>query len=654
MDVREEIRALFLIECDEHMEALHEGLAALRATPADAETIATVFRAVHSIKVGAAAFGFADLVAFAHGYESGLDDLRCGRSVLTPDSLGELVRSADRLADLVAAARAGVPGPAGSPPVEVERAEIEHAEGERAEVGAPAVAAGTARLRVGFRPFPTLYERGHEPAVLLRALALLGPMQASCNPRLVPRLEDLDAESAYLAWTIEIDALGGEAAVREVFEFAESDCALTIEPVPPAAAPAPADAPAPVAAAVAAPVQSPAPVQSTPPMAPTVRVDLARVDRLINLVGELVISQSVLSQSVLERDGSAAASLDALRQLTREIQESVLAIRAQPVKSLFQRMARVVRDAAASTGKKVELVTTGELTEVDKTVIERLADPLTHMLRNAVDHGLEPAEARKAVGKSDTGTVRLAAEHRSGRVLIEIADDGAGIDRARVRALAVERGLVAADARLSDAEIDGLLFLPGFSTARRVSDLSGRGVGMDVVKRSIVALGGRIAIASKPGQGTTFSISLPLTLAILDGMVVRVGAETVVVPLAVILEILKPLPGQMHRIGAGGTVVRVRGEYLPVIDVGERLGFRGAPETGVVLVIETSGGERRALAVDAIEEQRQVVMKGIGSDWGSVVGGAAATILGNGRVALVLDTDALVDGAAPGARALAG
>ncbi|MFT3973827.1 MAG: chemotaxis protein CheA [Amaricoccus sp.] len=664
MDALDEIRALFLVECEEHLEALHEGFAALRLNPGDAEVIATVFRAVHSVKGGAAAFGLAELVEFAHGFESHLDDLRGGRVALTPAGLVEMVASADRLADLVAAARSD----AASEP----------------EPGSEPGSDQPGWLRVRFRPYPTLYERGHEPAVLLRALGGLGPMRTACNLRLVPGLEDLDPESVYLAWTVEIAAAGGEAAVREIFEFAEGDCELVVEPiaepdgrpagkadaaVPAAVAPA-AQAPvveAPVAspAAVAVPVAPAVPAATgvaTPVAAPspTVRVDLARVDRLINLVGELVISQSVLSQSLTEAGGAAAEGLDALRHLTREIQESVLAVRAQPLKPLFQRMARVVRDAATLTGKTVELVTSGELTEVDKTVIERLADPLTHMLRNAVDHGLEMPEARRAAGKPEVGTVRLAAEHRSGRVLIEIADDGAGIDRARVRAIAVERGLVPADAVLGEAEIDGLLFLPGFSTARQVSDLSGRGVGMDVVKASIAALGGRIVIASTSGRGTTFSISLPLTLAILDGMVVRAGGETLVVPLAVILEMLKPAPEQIHRIGEHGRVVQVRGEFLPVIDVAERLGFRGASTAGpgVVLVIETSDGERRALAVDAIEDQRQVVMKSLGSGWGPVAGVAAATILGNGRVALVLDTDALVDGTqtgpAPGALALAG
>ena len=633
MDPIEEIRALFLVECEEHLAGLCDGLAALKRAPHDAETLATVFRAVHSVKGGAAAFGFTDLVGFAHHLEATLDDLRSGRRALTPDVLAGLVRSSDRLADLIAAAREGAPAPS--------------------DVPVPGTASDPRAVwRLRFRPFPTLFERGHEPAILLRELGRLGPMRLACDTGLLPGLDDLDPEGAYLAWTAEIAATGGAAAISAVFEFAEGDCELVIEPAEGDCEPVIEPAPEPAPESAAAPAPAP-PARAE--AAATVRVDLARVDRLIDLVGELVVAQSVLAQSAAE-GGGAAEGLDALRQLTREIQESVLAIRAQPVKPLFQRMARVVRDAAASTGKAVELVTAGEGVEVDKTVIERLADPLTHMIRNAVAHGLEAPEARRSAAKPATGTIRLSAEHRSGRVLIEIADDGAGIDRARVRAIAVERGLVAPEASLSDAEIDGLLFLPGFSTARRVSDLSGRGVGMDVVKRSIAALGGRIAIASAPGRGTTFAISLPLTLAILDGMVVRAGGETVVVPLAVILEMLKPAPAELHRLGERGRVIQVRGDFLPLVDVAERLGFRAAAAArpGVVLVIETADGERRALAVDAIEGQRQVVMKGLGPGWGVTRGIAAATILGNGRVALVLDTDALVDEAAPPARAPAG
>ena len=383
------------------------------------------------------------------------------------------------------------------------------------------------------------------------------------------------------------------------------------------------------------------------------RVDLDRVDRLINLVGELVINQAMLSQSVIElglaNSSAIAAGLDEFKQLTREVQESVLAIRAQPVKSLFQRMSRIVREAADATGKMVRFVTEGEMTEVDKTVIERLADPLTHMIRNAVDHGLERPESRAGTGKPEEGVVRLTAEHRSGRVLIEVSDDGAGLNRERIRQIAIEKGLVPEDAVLTDAEIDNLLFLPGFSTAKTVSDFSGRGVGMDVVKRSIASLGGRISISSQPGEGTCFSISLPLTLAILDGMIVTVANETVVVPLSAILKMLKPDASQIDPLGRDEAVVQVRGEFIPIIDVGYQLGFGAKLDDyrdRVMLLIETGDGGQRALVVDAIQDQRQVVIKGLEENYGEISGIAAATILGDGRIALILDPDVIVSDAA--------
>ena len=368
----------------------------------------------------------------------------------------------------------------------------------------------------------------------------------------------------------------------------------------------------------------------------------------------------MLSQRVVEADlrraSGVAVALAALDQLTREIQEGVMAIRAQPVKTLFQRMARIVREVAEATGKSVRLRTEGEGVEVDRTVIERLADPLTHMIRNAVDHGVETIEARLAAGKPAQGELRLAAAHRSGRIVIEVSDDGAGVDRARVRAKAIERGMIAPDAQLSNADIDNLLFLPGFSTASTVSDISGRGVGMDVVRRSIQALGGRIAIASRPGEGTTFSMSLPLTLAVLDGMMVSVAGQTLVIPLTAIVETLRPKPGDVHGLGRGARVIADRGGFVPLIDVGREFAFRAEaadPVESVVLIVETEISTRSALIVDAIVDQRQVVIKSLETNYQNVAGVAAATILGDGRVALIIDIDAFVarahrgDGALP-------
>jgi two-component system chemotaxis sensor kinase CheA len=315
------------------------------------------------------------------------------------------------------------------------------------------------------------------------------------------------------------------------------------------------------------------------------------------------------------------------------------------VKSVFQRMPRLVREVATMTGKSVRLVTEGEETEVDKTVIERLADPLTHMIRNAIDHGLEKPEVRLATGKPEEGQVRLSALHRSGRIVIEVEDDGAGIDRPRVKAIAAAKGLIAADAPLSDDEIDNLIFLPGFSTAETVSDISGRGVGMDVVKRSIQALGGRISIVSRPGQGSTFTMSLPLTLAVLDGMVVTVAGQTLVVPLTAIVETLQPKDIDVHGFGGSTRVIAIRNRFTPLIDVGAELGYRHEPTdalAGVALLVESEGGVRSALLVDAIQGQRQVVIKSLEANYRHVPGIAAATILGDGRVALILDVDAVV------------
>jgi two-component system chemotaxis sensor kinase CheA len=321
-----------------------------------------------------------------------------------------------------------------------------------------------------------------------------------------------------------------------------------------------------------------------------------------------------------------------------------MAIRAQPVKSVFQRMPRLVREVAAAVSKEVRLVTEGENTEVDKTVIERLSDPITHMIRNAIDHGLESTEKRLAAGKPAEGQVRLAAFHRSGRIVIEVSDDGAGINRPRVKDIAASKGLIDPNVPLSDEEIDNLIFLPGFSTASTVSDISGRGVGMDVVKRSINALGGRISINSTPGKGSVFTMSLPLTLAVLDGMVVSAGGQTLIAPLSAIIETLQPKMTEVKPIGPNAWVMAIRDSFVPLIDVGMVLGYRTEPvdPANCVALLVEEGATRAALLVDAIQGQRQVVIKSLEANYRHVVGIAAATILGDGRVALILDVDAVI------------
>lgn len=545
-------------------------------------------------------------------------------------------------------------------------------------------------LRILFRPRVELYEKANDAVVLLRELERLGAMTVTCDLSEVPLLDALDPHGACLGFDIRLVTDRDEQAVREVFEFCEEDCDLVIRaegaPQAPAAqtaaqtvaAPKPdpaailnalrpaAPAPTQATAAPAMPAD-PAPAKPADPAraaedaaaqraaaapAPaTIRVDLDRVDRLINLVGELVINQAMLAQAVAGADGArdpaVSGGLDELDQLTREIQESVMAIRAQPLKPLFQRMSRIVREVAEATGKKVRLVTEGEWTEVDKTVVERLADPLTHMIRNAIDHGLEKPADRLAAGKPEEGVVRLSAAHRSGRVVIQISDDGAGVNRDKVRAIAVARGLVAADAQLTESEIDNLIFLPGFSTNEQVTAISGRGVGMDVVKRSIHALSGRIFVKSKRGRGSEFTLSLPLTLAVLDGMVVTVDGQTLVAPLSAIVETMSLDAGKLRSFGAGAAVIADRDGFAPIIDTAAELGFRPrrrveGGDKGVALLVESEGGGRSALVVDAIQDQRQVVIKSLETNYGRVPGVAAATILGDGRVALILDVDALV------------
>jgi two-component system chemotaxis sensor kinase CheA len=696
------IKETFFQECEEQLGELESGLLAMEGGQTDSETVNAVFRAVHSIKGGAGAFKLDELVRFAHIFETALDLVRADRLTPSPDVLKVMLRAADVLADLVRCARDG--GDVDAARVSVLSGEL----GALADVPAAAPASPSPQpvvagggddfdfkpitlsidlepeapsenvFSIRFKPKREMYAKANDAVLLLRELGRLGTLQVACDQSGLPAFADLDPEDAYLAWTIELTTASDETAVREVFEFVDGDCELDVqlksrpavvdvaEAVVPAAVTeaaaeirevAPAgggaaepsqDAPKPVMAAKADSGKEAGAAAASASQA-TIRVDLERVDRLINLVGELVINQAMLSQRVLEvgvaRASSVAMGLDELEHLTREIQESVMAIRAQPVKPLFQRMSRIVREVADSTGKVVRLKTEGENTEVDRTVIERLADPLTHMIRNAVDHGLEKPEARIAAGKPAEGVVNLTAVHRSGRIVIEVADDGAGINRTRVREIAVNKGLISADAQLSNSEIDNLLFLPGFSTAQKVSNISGRGVGMDVVKRSISALGGRISISSRPGQGSTFSMSLPLTLAVLDGMVVKVANETLVVPLTAIVETLKPKPQEVHQLGATSAVMSIRGSFIPMVDVARELGYRSDATdamAGVALLVETEGGARSALLVDAIQDQRQVVIKSLEANYGHVPGIAAATILGDGRIALIADVDGII------------
>ncbi len=654
------LKGTYFEECAELLDAAYAHLAAIEAGNADNETVHAIFRAIHSIKGGGGAFGFDRMVSFAHALESVLDQLRDGRLALSADIAALLLKSTDILGDLVAASRTGTTKPADFEAASL--AALRHTAGETADNpaqsfhAAPAAAAATLRLRIA--PLPPLFQRANEPLLLLRELRRLGPLTLTADLAQLPDLAAMDPESAYLAWDATLTTSADRAAIEEIFDFVSDCCDVHIGPAATdadgaGAAPA-APAPQRRADGAAKPTPAAATGGATGSASPSIRVDVEKVDRLVNLVGEMVINQAMLVQLGArlppELCAGLLSGLETMSQHLRELQEAVMAVRAQPVKSVFARMPRLVRELSAQLGKEVRLVLTGEGTEIDKTVIEQLADPLTHMLRNALDHGIEPPAARLAAGKPRQGTIQLGAAHRSGRIVIDMIDDGGGIVRDRVLAKARAQGLVAPDVALSDDEIDNLIFAPGFSTAEAVSDISGRGVGMDVVKRNIQALSGRVSVSSTPGRGARFTLSLPLTLAILDGMVVAVGPECYIIPVTTIIESLRPKPPQIHAVAGHGDVLAIRGEYVPLIYLHRLFGVPGAasdPCQGIIVIVDGEGGRRIGLVVDDLLTQQQVVVKSLETNFAAVDGIGGATILGDGKVALIIDVARLHAAAGP-------
>ncbi len=668
----------FFEECEDLLVALTEGLSDMRDGQADDETVNAVFRAVHSIKGAAGAFSLEDLVGFAHTFETVLDEVRGGRLDADENLLRVLQRAGDVLSDLVDAARNDTP--ADQDQVAPVLDDLKSFLGDEGVVEEEFVfealtlsfdePAAPNRYHVTFSPGKEFYATGNDPLLIIRALQELGNTTVEIDTSGLPdTFEGYDWASGYLSWKIDLEGPQNDLPILEVFQFVEDLCDLkvsSIETDDPADIPVPfiADEPeqvepsdtvAPIEIASEATTPEPPKPQKKPATEKqakrsnaTLRVDPERVDRLINAVGELIINQSVISQrleeAALPNSSDLFADLDDYKLLAREIQEGVMAIRAQPVKPLFQRMMRIAREAADATSKDVTLLTEGEGTEVDKIVVERLADPLTHMIRNAIDHGIETPDDREAAGKKRDGVLRLTASQRSGSIVIEIIDDGAGLNRPRIKEIAIEKGVIAPDAQLSDQEIDHLLFAPGFSTAKEVTNLSGRGVGMDVVKTAITALGGRIAISSVRGEGTTFSITLPLTLAVMDGMIIFVGGQTMVVPITSILETIRPTDADLSPIGLSSHLLRIRGDYVPIIDLADRLGTppcKKALTDRVLLLIQTETVAQCALVVDDIFDQRQVVVKSMQGNYGEIAGISGATILGDGKIALIIDPEAI-------------
>lgn len=706
---QDDIQLIFLQECDEGLASAETGLIACQSNPQDSEAINGIFRAVHSIKGGAGAFGFTALQHYTHKFETVLAQVRDGERPLLAELLTVLFRAFDILTDHVNAIKGDCDTPDDA---EMSRQLEEIAEsaaetdgpvematesGVAAESAVPAIdgldfdldgllnsldqpdggeSPQAKEWLVIVRPLAAAMTNGSEPLLLLRELVDLGARCVHVDVDDVPDLDSFDAEAAYLEWHYRLPSTVSRDDIADIFDFigpavqlqiesvdaepAEEEAELIVAEGP---APQPAIEPAPqvaqarpepkVEAATPAPAKEESPVSGSSSAAPvtsakagqTIRVDLEKLDRLVNTVGELVITQAMLAQQLSTQGMSQIPEVADLDHLTRELQDCAMSIRAQPIRSVFSRVPRIVRELEAETGKRVRLDVEGEGTELDKTVVERIGEPLTHLIRNAIDHGLESPEERIAAGKAAEGVVRLSAEHRGGRILICVSDDGRGINRERVFAKAVERGLVAPDAQLSDEEIDNLIFAPGFSTAQTVSNISGRGVGMDVVRQNVQALGGRISISSRPGQGSTFTLALPLTLAIADGMIVGVGDQTLVVPLTHIVESLRPGAEEVRRLGGGKFMLNVRGQFLPVQHVGSRLGIDAAevdPTQAVLIVVESETAGHSVLMVDAIKDQRQVVIKSLETNFHQIDGVAGATILGDGRVALILDVETIV------------
>ncbi len=678
-DGLDEIQAIFFEECAEGLAVAERGLSAMAAGQMSADTIAGVFRAVHSIKGGSGAFGHDALLAFSHRFENVLDEVRGGTIPPNAAVTGIMLGAFDILSDHVTAAQTGAATPAdatmleqldrllatkgepvpavpavpdamdefGFAPVTVDLAGFDDAFGfEPVPVSLDDLGGASASgWTVRFGPSRDALANGGEPILVIRELERMGGTVLAVDLAALPALRDLDPEASYCLWTIGLPGTAAEADIRECFDFVSPDSRIEIirAEATPEAVPTPVET---VSLRIVEPAAPPAPEARTgDPAQQTIRVDLAKLDQLLNLIGELVIQGSILSDRLAPADHERV-ELPQLSRLTRQIQDNVMSLRAQPIRQAFSRVPRMLRDLMAATGKQVALETTGETTEVDKGVLEKIGDPLTHMIRNAVDHGIESPEERLAAGKPAEGTIRLSAEQKGARIVVTVSDDGRGIDRTRVRAKAIEKGIVSADAVLTDEEIDNLICAPGFSTAETISSISGRGVGMDVVRSNVEALGGRVEIHSVPGEGTSFTMALPLTLAILDGMIVRLADQRFVLPLANVVETVRPEPGQVKRVSPTAEVIELRGAYLPMRRASELFGIaehrRRSPEASVVIIVESGASGLVGLMIDTIENRREVVIKSLEDNLYPIRGLGGATILGDGSIALILDIDALI------------
>jgi len=671
----DQLRKMFYEECRENLEVLETVLLGLDPSEVEQETINTIFRAAHSIKGGAATFNLFDISEFTHSVEAYLDEVRNQKMSLSGHSVDVLLKAGDCIKEMLEGHENGQAVESElKQSVSLSLAELLKGSPTESSLSVsdsddlPSIDDSEADLsdwQISFTPHSDLFFSGNDPLRIIGELTELDEQaQIICDSSKLPELAELEAELCYLSWRIRLNGQVNKQDILEVFEWVEDQCDLTVErsaqasqtqasdievPLEQTTAPMP-----PVSQGSAAPSQGEkkAPVKSgkTESAVSSIRVDIDKVDSLINLVGELVITQSMLTE--IGNDFSADKleklknGLDQLLQNSKDLQENVLNIRMLPMSFAFSRFPRLVRDLSGRLGKLVDLQINGEGTELDKTVLERIVDPLVHLVRNGIDHGLEVPEVRTARGKPDTGVIKLNAFHQGGSIIIEVKDDGAGIDCDRLWQKALDKGVLTHDARredMSDQQIVNLIFAPGFSTADEVSDISGRGVGMDVVKRNIEELGGHIEVESALGKGSAFTISLPLTLAILDGQLVKVAGQVYVIPLLTIVESIQIEPDCVKHASGGIELYRLRDENIPLLRLHEEfeMGTSGDLDGHILCIVE-GAGNRVGILIDELLDQQQVVIKSLESNYCKVAGISGATILGDGSVSLILDIQGLI------------
>lgn len=662
---------VFFEESFEGLDDMESGLLELNVGEPDNETINTIFRAAHSIKGGSGTFGFVEIANFTHVMETLMDEMRAGQRMVSQEAIELLLQSVDVLRGMLEATR-------DSDDLDIETINKLQSELEKVLSGDAGSATEQSQAdensinaeesqsiegwSIQFAPFENIFMTGNDPFRLINELDELGELEVVVNDEKLPSFEMFDYESCYLSWNITLHANVTEEQVVEIFDWVDDDCELEIKPIVNEAAvesrPSEKDEGAGDDATVSTesktePVQQ-AQEQGKPQAkkekkasseSTSIRVGIDKIDTLINMVGELVITQSMLSQFgegvsfTQDNMEKLKDGLALLERNTRELQENVLQIRMLPISFSFNRFPRLVRDLSNKLNKKIELKLSGEHTELDKTVMEKIGDPLVHLVRNSLDHGIEMPEDRVKAGKSETGLLHLNAYHEGGNIVIEINDDGAGLNKERILSKARQNGLVGKNEVLSDDKVNELIFMPGFSTAQEVSDVSGRGVGMDVVKRNIKDLGGVVEVESEEGKGSTFRIRLPLTLAILDGQLVKVSNQIYIIPLVSIIESLQIQKQFLNTLPGKGEVYRVREDYIPIIRLHDVFNLNNHDrdlDNGLLVVVE-SEGHKAGIFVDDLLAQQQFVIKSLETNYKSVDGISGATILGDGTVAMILD-----------------